>query len=121
MGGVVETQIGELEGNDFADSGAGIVQQQEQSPVSDSGARVDINGRKNGLHFFLFEVVDSLVRGALERDRTDLLARKHQDGLLAGDESEQGADGRQAGVACSWRATSTLLHLIQKAPARAPR
>ena len=92
--GTFQTQIGELKLNHFTDARAGVVEQQKQRPVTDSGPGVTIHGIKCGLHFFLLKVVNRLVLSAFQRDSADSLALRQQGGFFSGDKGEQAADGR---------------------------
>lgn len=88
LSGPGQTQIGELERDDFTDSSPGVVEQQKQDPVTDTCPGSDIHGIEDGLHFFLFQVVNRFMPRAFQRDCTNPLALRQQDGFFSGDKGE---------------------------------
>ena len=94
-----DTQIVDCQLRCFGDACPGVVEKQKHAVLDPALMRAPVGHLEQRLHLGLAEPADRLRGGLLQGDGTDIGAPLQKRRVATGDESGEGADGRQALIA----------------------
>jgi hypothetical protein len=114
LGDRIELKVGGVDTNGFADSGAGLSQEQQKCVVSPPDACTPIRGFKESMELGAAEMVEDWLNRALSWDGEDPLREAHRRRVFEGHVVKERADGGQTSVSRTDARSPHLLDMIEK-------
>ena len=112
--GRFQTEIANLEINDFGNTGTRVVEQEQQGVITKTPKVIERNSIEDGFRLWAGKGRYDTMRDLFGFDGANSLANLLHGGIFHCDKAEEGMNAGQARVACLWFVLSPGFQIIEK-------